>query len=101
MKLLTNAPRGTQDLLPDVTEDWRKIEELALRTAKKYGFCEIRIPTMEHTELFRRSVGDSTDVVQKEMFTFVDRGGRSLSLRPEGTAGTVRAALAGGLLNGA
>ena len=101
MKLLTNAPRGTQDLLPDVTEDWRKIEELALRTAKKYGFCEIRIPTMEHTELFRRSVGDSTDVVQKKMFTFVDRGGRSLSLRPEGTAGTVRAALAGGLLNGA
>lgn len=101
MKLLTNAPRGTQDLLPNVTEDWYKIEHTALSVAKKYGFAEIRIPTMEHTELFRRSVGDTTDVVQKEMFTFVDRGGRSLSLRPEGTAGTVRAALAGGLLNGA
>lgn len=101
MKLLAGAPRGTQDLLPEVTANWQMIEQLALKTAERYGFLEIRIPTMEHTELFRRSVGDSTDVVQKEMFTFTDRGGRSLSLRPEGTAGTVRAALASGLLNGA
>ncbi len=101
MKSLVNAPRGVFDITPDKTGDWRKIESVALKTAERYGFLEIRIPTIEHTELFCRSVGDTTDVVQKEMFTFTDRGGRSLSLRPEGTAGVVRAAISSGLLNGA
>lgn len=101
MKLLTKAPRGTQDMLPSESHKWQFVENLALDTAKLYGFREIRVPTFEHTELFKRSVGDTTDVVQKEMFTFEDRGGRSLSLRPEGTAGTVRAALENGLLGDA
>lgn len=101
MKLLTKAPRGTQDTLPGESYKWQFVENLALDTARLFGFKEIRVPTFEHTELFKRSVGDTTDVVQKEMFTFEDRGGRSLSLRPEGTAGTVRAALENGILNDA
>lgn len=99
MKLLTKAPRGTQDTLPQITHRWQIIERVATETARVSGFREIRIPTFEHTELFHRSVGDTTDIVQKEMFTFEDRGGRSLSLRPEGTAGVVRAMLENGLLN--
>ena len=101
MKLLTKAPRGTQDILPKESYRWQFVESLALETARLFGFQEIRIPTFEHTELFSRSVGDTTDVVQKEMFTFEDRGGRSLSLRPEGTAGTVRSVLETGLINDA
>lgn len=101
MKVLTKAPRGTQDILPSQTKPWQNIENLALKTAEQFGFFEIRIPTFEHTELFSRSVGDTTDVVQKEMFTFEDRGGRSLSLRPEGTAGVVRSVLETGIINDA
>lgn len=101
MKLLTKAPRGTQDLLPRDSYKWQFVENLVLETARLFGFRETRFPTFEHTELFQRSVGDTTDVVQKEMFTFEDRGGRSLSLRPEGTAGTVRSVLENGLLNDA
>ncbi len=101
MAVLTSAPRGTQDLLPDISGKWRFAEEKLLETAALYGFREIRTPVFEHTELFQRGVGDTTDVVQKEMYTFQDKGGRSVTLRPEGTAGVVRAALQHGLLGGA
>lgn len=99
MKYKFKAPRGTQDVLPNKSEVLQKIEKKIFEIAKFFGFLEIRVPTFEHTELFTRSVGDSTDIVQKEMFTFEDRGGRSLSLRPEGTAGVVRAVVETGLIN--
>lgn len=99
MKYKFKAPRGTQDILPNKSEVLQKIERKIFEIAKYFGFLELRVPTFEHTELFTRSVGDSTDVVQKEMFTFEDRGGRSLSLRPEGTAGVVRAVVESGLIN--
>ena len=98
MAKLQTAIRGTQDVLPKDSYKWQYVEKTLLETAGLFGFSELRVPVFEHTELFLRSVGDTTDVVQKEMFTFEDRGGRSLSLRPEGTAGTVRAALENGLL---
>lgn len=84
-------PRGTQDILPGEVEKWQYIEEKARDICKRYNYHEIRTPMFEHTELFVRSVGDSTDIVQKEMYTFTDRGDRSITLRPEGTAPTVRA----------
>ena len=99
MKYKFKAPRGTQDVLPNKSEVLQKIEKKIFEIAKFFGFLEIRVPTFEHTELYTRSVGDSTDIVQKEMFTFEDRGGRSLSLRPEGTAGVVRAVVETGLIN--
>ncbi|WP_404355616.1 histidine--tRNA ligase [Cytobacillus firmus] len=83
-------PRGTQDILPGEVEKWQLIEEKARELCEKFLYREIRTPIFEHTELFLRSVGDTTDIVQKEMYTFEDRGGRSLTLRPEGTASTVR-----------
>lgn len=98
MALLTKAPRGTQDILPAESHRWQYVENTLLRTAELFGFKEIRFPTFEHTELFQRSVGDTTDVVQKEMYTFTDKGDRSITLRPEGTAGTVRAVMEHGLL---
>ena len=98
MALLTKAPRGTQDVLPAESHRWQYVENTLLRTAELFGFKEIRFPTFEHTELFQRSVGDTTDVVQKEMYTFTDKGDRSITLRPEGTAGTVRAVMEHGLL---
>ncbi|MBQ8670375.1 MAG: histidine--tRNA ligase [Oscillospiraceae bacterium] len=98
MALLTKAPRGTQDVLPGESHRWQYVENTLLRTAELFGFREIRFPTFEHTELFQRSVGDTTDVVQKEMYTFTDKGDRSITLRPEGTAGTVRAVMEHGLL---
>ncbi len=85
-----NVPRGTKDLLPGETEKWQKIEELIRNTCQLFQYKEIRTPVFEHTELFTRSVGDTTDIVQKEMYTFTDRGDRSLTLRPEGTASVVR-----------
>ena len=85
------VPRGTQDILPENTPKWQKIESILRELARVYRYKEIRTPIFEHTELFQRSVGDTTDIVQKEMYTFEDRGGRSLTLRPEGTASTVRA----------
>lgn len=85
------VPRGTQDILPEQTPKWQKIESVLRELARVYRYKEIRTPIFEHTELFQRSVGDTTDIVQKEMYTFEDRGGRSLTLRPEGTASTVRA----------
>ena len=99
MELLTKRPKGTQDVLPNEVYKWQTVEKLAKETAEQYGFKEIRFPTFEHTELFTRSVGDTTDVVQKEMYTFNDKGNRSITLRPEGTAGTVRTILENGLLN--
>jgi histidyl-tRNA synthetase len=86
-----NIPRGTQDILPGEIERWQYIEEKVHEICRLYNFKEIRTPIFEHTELFQRGVGDTTDIVQKEMYTFKDRGDRSLTLRPEGTASTVRA----------
>ncbi|MBS0181303.1 MAG: histidine--tRNA ligase [Nitrospira sp.] len=83
--------KGVKDLLPEESPRWRLIEEAARRWAGRYGFHEIRIPIFEVTTLFARSIGASTDIVEKEMYTFQDRDGTSLTLRPEGTAGTVRA----------
>lgn len=83
-------PRGTQDILPGDVEKWQLIEKKAREICEKFQYHEIRTPIFEQTDLFLRSVGDTTDIVQKEMYTFDDRGGRSLTLRPEGTASTVR-----------
>ncbi|MGE0643361.1 MAG: histidine--tRNA ligase [Nitrospira sp.] len=83
--------KGVKDLLPEETPRWRLVEETARQWADRYGFHEIRIPIFEVTTLFARSIGASTDIVEKEMYTFQDRDGTSLTLRPEGTAGTVRA----------
>ena len=99
MALLTKAPRGTMDTLPSESYKLRFIESSLGETASAFGFREIRTPVFEHTELFMRGMGDTTDVVQKEMYTFIDNGNRSISLRPEGTAGTVRAFLEHGLFN--
>ncbi len=101
MDLITQAPRGTQDVLPQDSYRWQHVERTALAIAQDFGFKEIRTPVFEHTNLFQRSVGETTDVVQKEMYTFEDKGGRSITLRPEGTAGAARAVLEHGLLNGA
>ena len=93
------AMRGTEDLLPSKSYKWRFIESSLLNLAENFGYKEIRTPVFENTLLFQRGVGDTTDVVQKEMYTFEDKGHRSITLRPEGTAGAVRAALEHGLLN--
>lgn len=85
------APRGTVDILPETAKKWQYIESVLKNVSDRFHFNEIRTPLFEHTELFQRGVGDSTDIVQKEMYTFEDRGGRSLTLRPEGTASVVRA----------
>lgn len=84
-------PKGTQDLLPGTVEKWQYIEGVARSVCKRYNYKEIRTPIFEHTELFQRGVGETTDIVEKEMYTFIDKGKRSISLRPEGTAGVVRA----------
>ncbi len=99
MALITKAIRGTQDVLPSESSQWQYIEQTALQVAREYGYREIRTPVFEHTELFQRSVGETTDVVQKEMYTFEDKGGRSITLRPEGTAGAMRMLLEHGLHN--
>ncbi len=99
MALITKAIRGTQDVLPAESAAWQHMERTALSVARDYGFREIRTPVFEHTELFTRSVGETTDVVQKEMYTFEDKGGRSITLRPEGTAGAMRLLLEHGLHN--
>ena len=99
MALITKAIKGTQDTLPGDSYKVKFLEATLSDIAGNYGFREIRTPVFEHTELFNRSVGDTTDVVQKEMYTFDDKGGRSITLRPEGTAGAVRAFLEHGLFN--
>ena len=89
--MLTQAPKGTQDMLPKDAHRWQTIEGNMRRICALAGYREIRTPIFEHTELFQRGVGDTTDVVQKEMYTFNDKGNRSITLKPEGTAGAVRA----------
>lgn len=99
MALEIKSIKGTQDVLPSQSYKWQFVERLFLDTARLYGFKEMRTPVFEETRLFTRSVGDTTDVVQKEMYTFTDKGGRDLTLRPEGTAGINRAVLQSGLIN--
>lgn len=101
MALITKAIKGTQDVLPAEVYKNQYIESTCLGVAEKFGYREIRTPVFEHTELFQRGVGNTTDVVQKEMYTFDDKGGRSITLRPEGTAGAARAFLENGLSNDA
>ncbi len=88
-----NAPKGVLDILPAESWRWQAVEQAAREVSRVYHFAEIRTPVFEHTELFHRGVGETTDVVTKETYTFEDRGGRSITLRPEGTAGVVRAAI--------
>ncbi len=99
MALITKSIKGTQDTLPADVHKVQFLEQTVLEIAGNYGYKEIRMPVFEHTELFQRGVGDTTDVVQKEMYTFDDKGGRSITLRPEGTAGAVRSYLEHGLFN--
>jgi histidyl-tRNA synthetase len=93
------APKGTQDILPAETPRWQAVERIAREVAELYHFAEIRTPIFEHSELFHRGVGETTDIVAKETYTFNDRDNRSLTLRPEGTAGVVRAVNEAGMLN--
>ncbi len=101
MALITKAVKGTNDVLPSQVHKNQYLEATCLTVAENFGYKEMRTPVFEHTELFQRGVGDTTDVVQKEMYTFDDKGGRSITLRPEGTAGAARAFLENGLSNGA
>jgi len=91
------VPRGTQDILPTDTPAWQALEARAREVSTRYGYKEIRTPIFEATELFLRGVGETTDIVSKEMYTFLDKKGRSLTLRPEGTAGVMRALVEAGL----
>jgi histidyl-tRNA synthetase len=92
---------GMKDVLQDEIAAWQHVERTARAVLDAYGYGEIRVPVVEHTELFKRAIGEYTDVVEKEMYTFTDQGGDSLTLRPEATAGIVRAAISNGLLRGA
>ena len=98
MGLITKSIKGTLDVTPAEVGKFRHIERTCFETARLYGFKELRTPAIEYTELFERGVGGTTDVVQKEMYTFKDKGGRSITLRPELTAGAVRAAVEQGLV---
>ena len=91
--LITKAPKGTEDLLPQDSYKWQYLEKKFKDVCDCFGYKEIRFPTFEHTELFERGVGDTTDVVEKQMYTFLDKGGRSVTLRPEGTASVARSFL--------
>jgi histidyl-tRNA synthetase len=91
------APKGTRDILPGEITAWQHVEQVFAEICGRFGYQEIRIPTFEQTGLFQRGVGNTTDIVQKEMYTFEDKGGRSMSLRPEGTAGVVRSFLENGM----
>lgn len=90
-------PKGTKDMLPQDAYKWHWVENKAREVAALFGFREMRTPTFEHTELFTRGVGETTDIVNKEMYTFLDKGNRSMTLRPEGTAGVARAFIENGL----
>ncbi len=98
--MLTQAPRGTKDVLPSDSYRWQFLEDRMRKAAALSGYREIRTPVFEHTELFLRGVGDTTDIVQKEMYTFRDKGDRSITLKPEGTAGAARAFLESNLYAG-
>jgi histidyl-tRNA synthetase len=93
------AIRGMNDILPGVAGTWRYLESVVQDIVRSYGYSEIRLPLLEHTELFKRSIGEVTDIVEKEMYTFLDRNGESLTLRPEATAGMVRAGMTNGLFH--
>ncbi len=95
------APKGTKDVLPQDSYKWQFIENTARETARAFGVYEMRTPTFEHTEVFARGVGEGTDIVNKEMYTFNDKGNRSITLKPEGTAGVARAFVENGLANSA
>lgn len=95
--MMIQAPKGTKDIYGNEAANVRWLEDMFADVATRFGFAEIKLPTFEHTELFQRGVGDATDIVQKEMYTFLDKGDRSITLRPEGTAGTVRAYLEHGM----
>lgn len=97
--MLTKAPKGTSDILPENSYKWQYVENEIKNLCKNFGVKEIRTPVFEHTELFSRGVGDTTDVVEKEMYTFNDKGDRSITLRPEGTAGAARSFIENGLFN--
>jgi histidyl-tRNA synthetase len=99
--MLTTRPRGTNDITPDEVRMWQHIEACFRKICREYGYTEMRTPVFEHTELFNRSVGDTTDIIEKEMYTFLDRSGRSISLRPEGTVPVARAYLENNLHTGA
>ena len=95
-----SAPKGTKDLLPSESYKWHYMEDKIRKATELFGYREVRVPMFEHTELFLRGVGDTTDVVQKEMYTFEDKGGRSITLRPEGTAGVARCFIENGIAGG-
>ncbi len=99
--MLTQAPKGTKDVTPKDAYKWHYVEGIMKENARRSGFREVRTPGFEHTELFLRGVGDTTDVVQKEMYTFLDKGERSITLKPEGTAGAARAFIEHGMFNDA
>lgn len=99
--LITRAPKGTKDVLPQESYKWHYVESIMREVCEQFNFKEIRVPSFEHTELFLRSVGDTTDIVNKEMYTFLDKGNRSITLKPEGTAGVARAFLQNNLSQGA
>ena len=94
---MISIPKGTKDVLPSQAYKWHFIEDCARRTAEQFNIFEVRTPVFEHTELFARGVGDTTDIVNKEMYTFLDKGGRSVTLKPEGTAGVARMFIENGL----
>ncbi|MGN0820094.1 MAG: histidine--tRNA ligase [Christensenellaceae bacterium] len=96
---MINIPKGTRDVLPQDSYKWHYVEKTAKSVADCYGAREIRTPVFEHTELFLRGVGDTTDIVNKEMYTFLDKGNRSITLKPEGTAGVARSFIENGLQN--
>ena len=96
---MINVPKGTKDVLPEQSYKWQFVESTAREVAKVFNLKEIRTPVFEHTELFQRGVGETTDVVTKEMYTFEDKGGRSITLKPEGTAGVARSFIENGLVN--
>ena len=96
---IIRAPKGTKDITPKNSYKWQYIENIMRDVCSKFNFHEIRVPTFEHTELFLRGVGDTTDIVQKEMYTFEDKGGRSITLKPEGTAGVARSFIENKLSN--
>src|SRR4051794_40621723 len=92
------AVRGMNDVLPAQIGTWQFLERELASLLREYGYDELRVPVVEHTELFKRAIGEHTDIVEKEMYTFEDVGGDSLTLRPEATAGIARAVIANGLL---
>ena len=94
---MISVPKGTKDVLPSQAYKWQFIENCARDTARRFNISEVRTPLFEHTELFARGVGDTTDIVNKEMYTFTDKGGRSVTLKPEGTAGVARMFIENGL----